>query len=196
MTDLKSADERDDDFKKCRICFIENDTPQVVVGRGNPLARLMVVGEAPGALEDALGLPFVGRSGKVLDELMNSVGLDSEKDAFICNVIKCRPPNNRKPTKAEVLCSIPWLYQQIELVDPWVIALTGATAVESILGIKGGITHLRGEWQHWKGRLVMPLFHPSYLLRNPSKAEGAPISLTREDFFKVRNQLEMFKKVL
>ncbi|WP_320664306.1 uracil-DNA glycosylase [Prochlorococcus sp. MIT 1223] len=162
---------------------------KVVVSRGNPLSKLMIVGEAPGAMEEELGQPFVGRSGKVLDDLFDSVGIDTQKDAYICNVVKCRPPKNRRPTKEEIQLNLPWLYQQIKLVDPLVIVLVGATSVEALLGIRGGISRLRGTWQNWEGRLVMPLFHPAYLLRNPSKEEGAPISLTLLDLIKVREKL-------
>ncbi|KZR64258.1 MAG: uracil-DNA glycosylase [Prochlorococcus sp. MED-G132] len=173
----------------CGACVMPVQQPQVVVSRGNPQACLMVIGEAPGAREDELGKPFVGRSGQLLDRLMESVGLDPVVDAYICNVVKCRPPKNRRPTLAEIASYRPWLQQQIELVDPYVIALAGSTAVEAILGIKGGITKLRGQWQHWHGRLLMPLLHPAYLLRNPSPVDGAPIALTRGDLMSIRHRL-------
>ena len=173
----------------CGSCDLPVNQPQVVVSRGNPHASLMLIGEAPGAREDELGKPFVGRSGQLIDRLMESVGLDPQTDAYICNVVKCRPPKNRRPTLAEIASYRPWLQQQIELVDPYVIALAGSTAVEAILGIKGGITRLRGQWQHWQGRLLMPLLHPAYLLRNPSPADGAPVALTRGDLLEVRQRL-------
>ena len=177
----------------CISCNHSRTSSQVVVSRGNPTARIMIIGEAPGASEDSLGKPFVGRSGKVLDHLLESIGFNVNKDVFICNVVKCRPPENRRPTKAELHSCSPWLNQQILLVDPLIIVLAGATAVESVLGIKGGITTLRGKWQNWNGRLVMPLFHPSYLLRNSSQKEGSPISLTRLDLLSVRNRLNKLK---
>ena len=163
---------------------------QLVVGRGNPRAALMVIGEAPGASEDAMAVPFVGRSGKLLDRLLISVGFDTEQDVYICNAVKCRPPKNRRPTSAELLACRPWLDQQIALVDPDVIVLAGSTAMEAILGIKGGISKLRGQWQQWRGRWLMPLFHPSYLLRNPSEDEGSPVALTRADLIKVQQRLD------
>ena len=163
--------------------------PKVVVGRGNPRASLMLIGEAPGAQEDVLGIPFVGRSGKLLDNLIERAGLCSYKDFYFCNVVKCRPPNNRRPNKAELVASFPWLIQQIRLVDPLVIVLSGSTAVEAILGIKGGITKMRGTWREWQGRWIMPLLHPSYLLRNPSKADTAPTAMTVRDLKEVRNKL-------
>ncbi len=156
----------------------------------------MLIGEAPGAREDELGEPFVGRSGKVLDKLFKDVGINPLEDVFICNVVKCRPPKNRRPTKEELLISFPWLNQQIELVDPWVIILSGSTAVEAVLGLKEKITSLRGVWRAWEGRMVMPLFHPSYLLRNPSKTEGGPVALTRGDLLQVKNRLKDLHKAI
>ena len=165
----------------------------LVIARGNPLAKLMIVGEAPGATEEKLGEPFVGRSGRLLDNLLNDAGINSKNEVYICNVVKSRPPNNRRPTKEEIKENLPWLNQQIFLVDPAVIILAGATAVESVLGVKKAISTIRGTWQNWKGRLIMPLFHPSYLLRNPSMDEGGAVSLTLSDLFKVRQKLCTFK---
>ena len=180
----------------CDCCGVNESSIQVVVSRGNPSARLMLIGEAPGAMENKLGQPFVGRSGKVLDQLLKEVGINPHHDVFICNAVKCRPPKNRRPSKSELLSSLPWLNQQIKLVDPWVIALAGSTAVEVVLGLKDKISHLRGVWQYWEGRMVMPLFHPSYLLRNPSRWEGSPIDLTLGDLLKVNNQLKEFQKAI
>ena len=173
----------------CTACDLASTRHTVVISRGNPKADLMLIGEAPGAQEDAQGVPFVGRSGRALDQLLRDVDLDPEHDLYICNAIKCRPPNNRRPKKAELAACRAWLDLQLETVDPTVIVLTGATAVEAILGIKGGMTKLRGQWQSWNGRAVMPIFHPSYLLRNPSKAVGAPLDLTQQDLAAVQQRL-------
>ena len=173
----------------CTACALADTRQMVVIARGNPNAEVMLIGEAPGAREDATGLPFVGRSGQALDRLLSDVGFDLERDIYVCNAVKCRPPNNRRPKRAELAACRPWLDRQLELVDPDVIVLAGATAVEAILGIKGGMSQLRGQWQAWSGRAVMPIFHPSYLLRNPSKAVGAPIDLTRQDLAAVRRRL-------
>ena len=178
----------------CGCCGLSHSSTQVVVSRGNPSARLMLIGEAPGATEDALAEPFVGRSGKLLDQLFEDVGINPLNDVFICNAVKCRPPKNRRPSKAELLSSFPWLNQQIKLVDPWVIALAGSTALEVVLGVKDKISSFRGVWQTWEGRMVMPLFHPSYLLRNPSRVEGGPIALTRGDLLEVKNKLKEFQQ--
>jgi DNA polymerase len=179
----------------CRHCELADERLQVVVSRGNPAARLMLVGEGPGAQEDASGQPFVGRSGQLLDQLLASAGIDSNRDAYICNVVKCRPPGNRRPTPAEMAACRPWLLRQIDLVDPALILLVGATALEGVLGVKGGITKLRGQWQQsaakgLAGRWLLPVLHPSYLLRNPSSREGSPKWLTLEDFREVRRRLD------
>ena len=167
----------------------------MVVSRGNPRASLLLIGEAPGAQEDAQGRPFVGRAGQLLDRMLESVGLDSERDAYICNVIKCRPPDNRRPTAAEIAACRPFLLRQIALVDPRLILLVGATALEGVLGIKGGITRLRGQWRAGEGeglagRALMPILHPSYLLRNPSREQGSPKWHTWQDLKEVKRRLE------
>ena len=177
-------------MESCPYCGSRALTPNVVVGRGNPDSSIMLIGEAPGAWEDKVRKPFVGRSGKLLENLLNNVGFDSSKDIYICNILKCRPPNNRRPTKLEIKENLPWLFQQIYLVDPKIILLTGATAINSFLGLKNGVSKIRGKWHYWKNRLVMPLFHPSYLLRNPSIEEGSPKYLMKKDLIAVRNRLE------
>ena len=166
----------------------------MVVSRGNPAARLMLIGEGPGAQEDCVGLPFVGRSGQLLDQLLAASGIDSNRDAYVCNVVKCRPPGNRKPKPMELAACRPWLNHQIALVNPAVILLVGATALEGLLGIKGGITGLRGQWhaseiEILRGRRLMPVLHPSYLLRFNSNVEGSPRALTATDFLRVRRYL-------
>ena len=173
-----------------KVSDLNNSINKIVVSRGNPFAKLMIIGEAPGAKEEEIGEPFVGRSGKLLDQLLQNVGIDINKDVYFCNVVKCRPPQNRRPTKIEIQENLPWLYQQIKLVNPSVIVLVGATALEAILKIKSPISILRGEWIDWEGKLVMPVFHPSYLLRNPSKEEGKPMSLTKSDFLKIKEKID------
>ena len=177
------------DCEQCTGCDLALTRERVVISRGAATAPLMLIGEAPGAREDALGQPFVGRSGQLLDRLLLEVGLNPESDLYICNAVKCRPPQNRRPKRAELTACRPWLDHQIDQVNPRVIVLLGATAVESLLGIKGGMTQLRGQWLSWDGRDVMPIFHPSYLLRNPSKASDAPTELTRSDLSAVQQRL-------
>ena len=183
------------DCDACQACGLAAGRQHVVVSRGNPEAPLLLIGEAPGAQEDAQGRPFVGRAGQLLDRMLESVGLDSERDAYICNVIKCRPPDNRRPTAAEVAACRPFLLRQITLVNPRLILLVGATALEGVLGIKGGITRLRGQWRvgegpGLEGRALMPILHPSYLLRNPSREEGSPKWQTWQDLKQVKHRLD------
>ena len=181
--------------RQCERCPLAAGRSQVVVARGNPAARLLLIGEAPGAEEDRQGLPFVGRSGQLLDRLLAEAGIDSQKEVYIVNGVKCRPPDNRRPRPAELAACRPWLERQITLVDPPLLLLVGATALEAVLAIKGGITRLRGQWLPGEGpllegRLLMPLLHPSYLLRNPSEASGSPRWHTRADLQAVRCRLD------
>ena len=173
----------------CRSCSLALGRQQVVLSRGNPQARLMLIGEAPGAQEDERGQPFVGRSGLLLDQLLAAAGFDSDQDAYIANAVKCRPPGNRKPTTLELAACRPWLQQQIALVQPQVLVLVGATALQAVLGLKGPISQLRGQWQSLAGRACMPIFHPAYLLRNGSSQPGRPRDLTRLDLVAVREHL-------
>lgn len=239
---------------QCHRCGLADSRQQVVVGRGNPSARLLLIGEAPGAEEDVCGQPFVGRAGRLLEQLLAEAGLDSERDLSIANVIKCRPPGNRKPSRVEIASCRPWLDHQIAWQRPALIGLLGATALEAILGLKGGITKRRGQWLqlreglpqpippsinpgqpmppnplersttgpmtqattqqqeppqsldrtgnqtnerfihleaiHLQQALLMPLLHPSYLLRNPSDQEGSPKWHTLRDLKELRRRLD------
>lgn len=145
---------------RCHRCDLAASRQQVVVGRGNPDARLLLIGEAPGAEEDASGQPFVGRAGKLLEQLLAEAGLDSDRDLYIANVIKCRPPGNRKPSRAEIAACRPWLAQQLCLQRPQLIGLLGATALEALLGLKGGITKLRGQWLELVEGSLLPTPQP------------------------------------
>ena len=174
---------------QCQRCDLAKERKHVVVSRGQPSARLMVIGEAPGADEDAQGRPFVGRSGRLLDASLTEVGLDQEDDIYICNLIKCRPPGNRRPTPVELKACRPWLDRQILEVNPEVLLILGATASAALLECRTPISRLRGQWMQWKGRFVMPSFHPSYLLRNPSREPGKPRSLFIADLTQVKDAL-------
>jgi DNA polymerase len=164
----------------------------MVIYRGNPKAKLMIVGEAPGTEEDRLGKPFVGRSGQLLDQILKAADFDPEKDVFITNAVFRLPPGDggkplRKPTSDEIAFYKPYLLEIIRLIDPVIMLLTGNVSTESILD-KVGITKLRGQWFEWNGRWVMPIFHPAYLLRNPSKQPGSPKALTWDDIREVRRR--------
>ncbi|MDJ0617000.1 MAG: uracil-DNA glycosylase [Calothrix sp. MO_192.B10] len=177
--------------QQCHRCELGNTRQNAVIFRGNPAASIMVVGEAPGQNEDETGLPFVGRAGQLLDKILASVQLDREKDVYICNVNNCRPPGNRTPTSEEIAACKPYLLEQIRLVDPKIILLAGATAVKGVIGDKRGITKIRGTWIQWEGCLCMPIFHPSYLLRNPSRERGSPKWLMWQDIQAVRAKLDL-----
>jgi len=196
---MESLELLETECRQCQRCPLAHGRTQVVLARGNPSAQLLLIGEAPGAEEDRQGLPFVGRSGQLLDRLLDEAGLDPERDLSIVNGIKCRPPENRRPTPAELAACRPWLERQIALVDPALILLVGATALQAVLGVKGGITRLRGQWRPGEGpllagRALMPLLHPSYLLRNASEAEGSPRWHTRADLAAVRRRLDAAEK--
>ena len=175
----------------CVQCSLSTTRTNVVFGRGNPKAKLFIIGEGPGQQEDEQGVAFVGRAGKMLDSVFSSVGIDTNKDCYISNIVKCRPPNNRKPLANEVSECIPWLTQQIKLIKPKVIVLAGSTAVQSYLNIDEPISKLRGTWIIKENIKFMPIFHPSYLLRNPSKEKGKPKWLTWEDLKKVKKEVDL-----
>lgn len=166
----------------------------VVISRGSPQAKLMIVGEAPGPQENIQGKPFVGRAGKLLDQILQAVNFDPEVDVFITNSVFRMPPGTggkafRKPTNDEIAAYKPYVLEIIRLVDPRILLLTGNVACQSILG-QTGITRLRGIWSQIEGRWVMPIFHPSYLLRNPSRSPGSPKALMWEDIQEVRRKFD------
>jgi len=153
-----------DEIGDCRRCKLCRGRANVVFGVGNPAASLMIVGEGPGADEDAQGEPFVGRAGQKLNEMIRAIGLE-RKDVYIANVVKCRPPGNRDPEPDEVGTCSPFLFRQIEAIGPKVIVTLGSPATKTLLDTKAGITSLRGRWGQFRGIPVMPTFHPAYLLR-------------------------------
>jgi|TARA_B100001540_G_scaffold205515_1_gene180985 uracil-DNA glycosylase family 4 len=173
----------------CVKCSLSTTRQNVVFGRGNPDAELFIIGEGPGQQEDEQGLAFVGRAGKMLDAAFSAVGLDTNKDCYVSNIVKCRPPNNRKPSTAEIEACMPWLNEQVNLLKPKIIILAGSTAVQSFLGINEPISKIRGQWIEKDNIKYMPIFHPSYLLRNPSKNKGKPKWLTWQDLKKVKKEL-------
>ncbi|HMP74556.1 MAG TPA: uracil-DNA glycosylase [Kiritimatiellia bacterium] len=151
----------------CRRCGLCKERNKTVPGQGNVRPRLMFVGEGPGAEEDAQGLAFVGRAGRLLTDIIEAMGLKRE-EVFIGNIVKCRPPGNRVPTPEEMAACIPYLKRQIALLKPEVIVALGATAMKGLFGdTLPGITKVRGTWQRYESIAVMPTFHPAYLLRNP-----------------------------
>ena len=163
-----------EDVKSCKQCGLHETRTNTVFSRGNIEAELCFIGEAPGADEDAEGMPFVGRAGQLLDKMIRAMGLDPEKDVYVCNIIKCRPPGNRRPEPEETAKCIPFLHEQLAHMKPKAIVALGNTAVASLLGTKLGITKVRGSWKLYRGAIpVMPTYHPSYLLRpGPTQSEA------------------------
>ena len=152
------------DLGECTRCKLHRGRTKLVFGVGNPRARLLFVGEGPGAEEDLRGEPFVGRAGKKLDDMIRAIGLE-RVDVYIANVVKCRPPDNRDPEPDEIETCSPYLARQIEAVRPRVIVTLGAPAARTLLGTRVGITKLRGTWHTYRGIPVMPTYHPAFLLR-------------------------------
>ena len=168
----------------CRRCRLSQGRTQVVFGVGNPRARVVFVGEGPGADEDRQGEPFVGRAGQLLNAMLPSIGLQ-RKDVYIANIVKCRPPGNRDPESDEAAACLPFLKRQIELIDPAVIVLLGRIAARYLLGTTAPISSYRGRWMTWQGRAVLPTFHPAYLLRSPAAKRDA-----WADFKKLKQKLD------
>ena len=150
----------------CERCSLSGKRKNVVFGDGNPSARIVFVGEAPGADEDEQGLPFVGRAGQLLTNIIKAMGLE-RKDVYICNILKCRPPGNRNPLPDEIRLCEPFLRQQLRLIAPRVICALGAFAAKTLLQTETPITALRGRFHMYEGIKLMPTYHPAYLLRNP-----------------------------
>ncbi len=176
-----------DEFEKliqevsiCQKCILSQTRTNVVFGEGFRYAKIMCIGEGPGYFEDQQGKPFVGKSGQLLDKILDACGFNRKQHVFIGNIVKCRPPNNRDPLPEEREACLPYLYKQIELINPKIIILLGATALKGLIDPNAKITKVRGQWMEWNRRLVMPTFHPSALLRNQKLKRPA-----WEDFKKV-----------
>jgi len=155
------------DLGDCTRCKLHSTRHTIVFGDGSPKAELVFVGEGPGADEDAQGLPFVGRAGKLLTQMIEAMGLQ-RKDVYICNVVKCRPPENRLPEEDEVKTCSPFLFRQLDVIAPKVIVCLGAVAAKTLLQTNRGISQFRGQWLEYRGKKLMATYHPAYLLRNPN----------------------------
>ena len=158
------------DIGDCRRCRLAEGRTHIVFGVGNPKSPLVFVGEGPGADEDAQGIPFVGRAGQLLTQMIDNTaareGLPIRRpDVYICNIVKCRPPDNRPPQPDEMETCGEFLYRQLGAIRPKAICALGATATRALLGTKEGITKIRGQWHKWRDIPVMPTYHPSFLLR-------------------------------
>lgn len=186
------------DLKKicnyCKCCPLSETRNTVVFGSGNPNADIILIGEAPGAEEDNSGLPFVGRAGKLLTQIIEKAGLDRDTDLYIINTIKCRPPENRIPTTIEKNMCEKYLLSQIAIINPKVIILCGATACQSFINknfLKNNkISEIRGYFFESQNIQFVPIFHPSYLLRQHSEEKTAPRALTLQDFIHIKEYVK------
>lgn len=173
--------------QNCQKCPLAKTRTNIVFSDGVANHKLMLIGEAPGFNEDQTGKPFVGRAGQLLDKILESVGLSREKDVYICNTLKCRPPDNRDPLPAEKDACRAYLDAQIEILKPRLIILCGRVALTSFLTGEKSISKIRGQWFDGPyGAKMMPIFHPSYLLRNQSKAVGSPKWLMWQDIQEIK----------
>jgi uracil-DNA glycosylase family 4 len=156
------------DIGDCTRCNLHKGRQKIVFGVGNPKAELVFVGEGPGHDEDVQGIPFVGRAGRLLTDMIEKgMGLRRD-DVYICNVVKCRPPENRLPEREEIATCSPFLLRQLAAIQPKVIVCLGACAAQTLLSTNKGISHFRGEWFDFRGARLMATYHPAYLLRNPA----------------------------
>lgn len=191
---LKKLEEIKTKCLSCKKCPLHKIRTNIVFSDGIPNPKLMLIGEAPGFYEDQQGKPFVGKAGQLLDRIFASVGLSRERDVYICNTLKCRPPDNRNPLPEEKNACWEYLKAQIDIIKPKIILLCGNVAVQSILPNKGGITKIRGHWYEG-GEIVhnaklMPIFHPSYLLRNDSREKGSPKWLMWQDIQEIKKEYD------
>ncbi len=181
--------------EQCKACDLHKTRNHVVFSDGNPTADIMLIGEAPGADEDATGTPFVGRAGKLLNEMLAEAGFSRKEDFYICNTIKCRPPQNRQPEREEKAACEVYLKAQISLVKPKIILLCGATAASSFIDEEFKVTQIRGKWLNiFDGIESMVILHPSYLLRNHSEEQGSPRWFTKRDLENVKKKLEALRQ--
>ncbi len=184
-----SLEKISEDIGECTRCKLHKGRNKIVFGSGDAKARLVFIGEGPGRDEDIQGLPFVGRAGKLLTSMIEAMGLKREQ-VYICNVVKCRPPDNRTPEKDEVATCSPFLYRQIRVIAPKAIVCLGAVAAQSLLATNQSVSRYRGEWLEYLGTKLMVTYHPAYLLRNPS-AKGE----VWKDLQKVMAELGLQKKM-
>ncbi|WP_031516715.1 uracil-DNA glycosylase [Desulfofalx alkaliphila] len=176
------------EIQGCTNCGLAAGRTNIVFGVGNPKAKLMLIGEGPGKDEDLQGIPFVGAAGQLLDKILEAAEI-KRQDVYIANIVKCRPPNNRVPSRKEAKACLPWLWQQLETIRPQIVVLLGSTALQNLIKPDAKITQMRGQWLESKsGIKIMPTYHPAALLRDPRRKK--PVW---EDFQQVRDE---YKKLM
>jgi uracil-DNA glycosylase family 4 len=167
-----------EDIGDCTRCKLHRRRTNIVFGVGNPRADLVFVGEGPGHDEDVQGIPFVGRAGQLLTQMIQAMGLERD-DVYICNVVKCRPPENRTPEKDEIATCSPFLLRQVSAIQPKVICCLGNVAAQMMLGTHKSISHFRGQWFDFRGAKLLATYHPAYLLRNPAAKADVWVDLKK-----------------
>lgn len=172
MTKIEQLEILKQEVLSCQKCKLHQTRIKVVFGEGNPDGGVLLIGEGPGADEDKTGRPFVGRSGQLLDKILDAAGFNRKDHVFIANIVKCRPPNNREPEKDEREACLPYLHKQIEIIDPKIIVLLGATALK-LIDPSMKLREAKGQWMIWKNKIVLTTYHPSALLRNPNLKKEA-----------------------
>ncbi|MDR1650529.1 MAG: uracil-DNA glycosylase [Synergistaceae bacterium] len=178
----------------CEMCALSGTRKSVVFGEGSESSKLMFIGEGPGETEDETGRPFVGKAGGLLSRILQAAGID-RNDVYITNVVKCRPPGNRTPLPEEEAACDRLLQTQILLMKPAIMVLLGNTPIKWILKTTEGVTKLRGRWLDWRGIAVMPMFHPSYLLRyEHDNKQGGPKHLSWLDIQEVRRKWDIVRE--
>ncbi|MBQ9389903.1 MAG: uracil-DNA glycosylase [Synergistaceae bacterium] len=191
-TDIKRAwgelKRRVSECQKCGLCKKRHNT---VFGEGPEInCRVVIVGEGPGADEDTLGRPFVGKAGQLLTGILENGGRIPRKSLYITNIVKCRPPENRNPTREEAAACDEFLEAQLLLLHPDIVVTLGNVPTQWLLKTTQGITSLRGQWLDWRGIKLFPMFHPSYLLRNDSRSKGSPKDLTWQDVKLLKSKID------
>ncbi len=181
--------------KNCQKCPLSKSRTNTVFSDGVPNSNLVLIGEAPGYWEDQKGLPFVGKAGQLLDKIFASVGLSRQNDVYICNTIKCRPPENRNPLPEEKEACKEYLQAQLDILKPKIILVCGNIALNTMLPNERGVTRARGKWFDGPyGSKMMPIFHPSYLLRNDSREKGSPKWLMWQDIQEIKREYDKLEK--
>ena len=193
--DINTAlDELKSRVQECRKCGLCEKRHNIVFGEGpTENCRVVIVGEGPGADEDATGRPFVGKAGMLLTSILQDGGKIPRDSLYITNVVKCRPPDNRNPTREEAAACNEFLEAQLLLLHPDIVVTLGNVPTQWLLKTTQGITSLRGQWVDWRGIKLFPMFHPSYLLRNDSRAKGSPKDLTWHDIRALKAKIDSLK---
>ncbi|MBR0167229.1 MAG: uracil-DNA glycosylase [Synergistaceae bacterium] len=193
--DINTAlDELKQKVNECRNCGLCERRHNIVFGEGpTENCRVVVVGEGPGADEDANGRPFIGKAGMLLTSILQDGGKIPRESLYITNVVKCRPPDNRNPTREEAAACNEFLEAQLLLLHPDIVVTLGNVPTQWLLKTTQGITSLRGQWIDWRGIKLFPMFHPSYLLRNDSRAKGSPKDLTWHDVRALKAKIDSLK---